>query len=92
VIVRVLGEGQYELADERLDELNALDAEVTTAIEGNDETSFLAALVKLLEGVRNAGRRLPDDHLGPSELVLPGSDSSLEEVRAMLGDEGLIPG
>jgi len=25
-------------------------------------------------------------------LVLPGSDSTLEEVRALLGDEGLIPG
>jgi len=25
-------------------------------------------------------------------LVLPGADSTLEEVRALLGDEGLIPG
>jgi hypothetical protein len=42
--------------------------------------------------VREVGERLPDDYLGPSELVLPATDSTLEEVRALLGDEGLIPG
>jgi hypothetical protein len=35
---------------------------------------------------------LPDEEIVPSDLVLPSSDASLDEVRELLGDEGLIPG
>jgi hypothetical protein len=38
------------------------------------------------------GNALPDDSLEPSELILPPPDASIEEVREMLGDTGLIPG
>jgi hypothetical protein len=38
------------------------------------------------------GKPLPDDEIVPSDLVLPSADASLDEVRELLGDEGLIPG
>ena len=34
MIVRILGEGQLELADDQLDALNALDAQVEAAVDG----------------------------------------------------------
>jgi hypothetical protein len=33
-----------------------------------------------------------DDVFVESDLVLPGADATLEEVAAMLEDEGLLPG
>ncbi len=36
--------------------------------------------------------RFPDDSLEPSELILPAPEASLEEVRELLSDDGLIPG
>jgi hypothetical protein len=42
--------------------------------------------------VRSRGEPLPDDALEPSGLILPSPDATLEEVRAMLRDDGLIPG
>ena len=42
--------------------------------------------------MRELGEPLPDDSLEPSELILPAPDATLEEVRAMLSDDGLIPG
>jgi hypothetical protein len=42
--------------------------------------------------VREVGTPVPADHLGPSELILPGADATLDEVRALLHDDGLIPG
>jgi hypothetical protein len=42
--------------------------------------------------VRHVGKSLPDDSLEPSELILPPADASIQEVREMLGDQGLIPG
>ncbi len=92
MIVRILGEGQVDLADDRLDELNALDDRLVQAIDGGDESGFSEALGALLDAVRGAGTPLPEDYLGPSELVLPGPGSTLGEVRDLLTDEGLIPG
>lgn len=92
MIVRILGEGQLEVDSADLPALNALDDDVTGAVEAGDEDGFRAALSALLGKVREVGSPLEDGTLVPSELVLPSADASLPEVRALLTDEGLIPG
>ena len=92
MIVRILGEGQWEVADSHVDALNTLDAEVETAIEAGDQTTFTQSLEQLLNAIRTAGEPLPDDSLVDSDLILPPTDATLEEVRELLGDDGLIPG
>ncbi|MDX6364102.1 hypothetical protein ACFVYF_02285 [Streptomyces sp. NPDC058274] len=92
MIVRIMGEGQVELADGHLAELNKLDDELLAAMESGDQDGFRRTLGALLEAVRRLGTPLPDDSLEPSELILPAPDATLEEVRAMLRDDGLIPG
>ncbi|GAA3857393.1 PspA-associated protein PspAA [Amycolatopsis tucumanensis] len=92
MIIRILGQGQYDVADTRIDELNTLDTRLQTAVDAGDTEAFTAALQALVGTVRGLGVRLPDDTLVASELVLPGEDSDLEQVRALLTDEGLIPG
>ncbi|REE99499.1 PspA-associated protein PspAA [Thermomonospora umbrina] len=91
MIVRIMGEGQLDLASADLTALNKLDDQVEAAIEAGDEARFRAALHDLLDNVRQMGRPLPADSLEPSELILPPADSAMDEVRRMLGDEGLIP-
>jgi hypothetical protein len=92
MIVRIMGEGQFDVPDEHLDELNRLDDALAEAVESGDTASFRTALESLLTSVRTQGSELPDDYLGPSDLVLPGPDATIAEVRAVLGEEGLIPG
>jgi len=92
VIVRILGEGQFRVDDSAAAELNRLDTELEAAVNRGDEAAFSAALAGLLTTVRVQGSPLPPDILEPSELILPHQDSSMNEVRKMLTDEGLIPG
>ncbi|MEU9163696.1 hypothetical protein AB0D29_25945 [Streptomyces sp. NPDC048424] len=92
MIVRIMGEGQVELADSHFAELNKLDDDLLAEMESGDEEGFRRTLGALLEEVRRLGRPLPDDALEPSELILPAPDASLDEVREMLSDDGLIPG
>ncbi|MFD3804759.1 hypothetical protein ACFWTC_14260 [Streptomyces sp. NPDC058619] len=92
MIVRIMGEGQVELADGHLAELNKLDDELLAEVQNGDEEGFRRTLGALLEAVRRLGDPLPDDALEPSELILPGPDAGLHEVRDMLADDGLIPG
>lgn len=91
MIVRIMGEGQVELDDSHFTELNRLDDELLAEMESGDEDGFRRTFHALLDAVRRLGSPLPDDALEPSELILPVPDSTLEEVRAMLRDDGLIP-
>lgn len=92
MIVRILGEGQWNVADEHLAELNTLDREVEAAVEAGDEVTFGHQLGTLLAAVRTAGTVLPDESLEDSDLILPPADATLDEVRQLLSDDGLIPG
>ncbi|MFJ6717318.1 MULTISPECIES: hypothetical protein [unclassified Streptomyces] len=92
MIVRIMGEGQVKLADGHFAELNKLDDDLLAEMESGDEQGFRATLGALLEAVRRLGEPLPDDALEPSELILPAPDATLDEVREMLSDNGLIPG
>jgi hypothetical protein len=92
VIIRILGEGQYDVADHALDRLNELDTVLEGAVEAGDEVAFAAALTELLGGVRTAGVAHPTDSLDESDLILPPSDATIDEVREMLNEDGLIPG
>jgi PspA-Associated protein len=92
MIVRISGEGQFEVPDGHLEELNRFDDQLAKAVDAGDEAAFKTALEALLASVRTAGDELPGDFIGPSDLVLPGPDATIEEVREVLSEEGLIPG
>jgi hypothetical protein len=92
VIIRILGEGQLDVSAGALDELNELDSALQQAVDADDAEAFDGALGNLLARVRELGKPLPDDHIEPSELVLPSADASLAEVKELLTEEGLIPG
>ena len=91
MIVRIMGEGQVEGGNEQLEGLNALDAEVEAAVSSGDTEAFSLAFGALLDAVRRSGKPLPDEVLHDSDLVLPPADASIEEVRELLGVDGLVP-
>ena len=92
MIVRILGEGQLEVPESAVGELNELDATLEAAVERNDEAGFRSALAALLARVREVGSPTEADDLRPSELIIPQPDATMAEVRKLLTDEGLIPG
>jgi hypothetical protein len=92
MIVRILGEGQYDVSDEAVNRLNELDSAVETAVEAGDTATFSNALAALLDGVRTVGVPHDAEALDESDLILPPADASIDDVRALLSDDGLIPG
>jgi hypothetical protein len=86
MIVRILGEGQYEVPDDAHAKLDELDDALVKACESGEEPAFAAALAALTDEVRRAGQALADDDFAPSDLVVPFADATLEETRALLAD------
>jgi hypothetical protein len=92
VIVRISTEGQYELGDEDVAELNELDNAAVAGCESDDDAGFHAAFEQLLEFVRSHGQPIEDDDLRGSDVILPPPDVSMDEAKAEFSGEGLIPG
>jgi hypothetical protein len=91
VIVRLMGEGQFELDEEAGSALNDLDNAAVLALESGDEEVFRARLRELAQAVRERGKQLDDADLHPSDVIVPPDDLSLEEARELFVGEGLIP-
>jgi hypothetical protein len=91
VIVRLMGEGQYRIDEDLRSRLNELDAKAAEKIDQEDEPALDQILDEMAQLVRDEGERLPDEDLSASDLIIPPSDLTLEETRALFSDEGLIP-
>lgn len=92
MIVRISNEGQYEVPSTAMETLNELDNQAVASCEKDDEDHFQETFARLLQFVREHGKPVPDDELGPSDLILPPSDVSLVEAKKEFSGEGLIPG
>jgi len=91
MIVRLMGEGQFEIDDEVTKGLNSIDEQAAAAVESGDEEQLGELLRRMAEAVRTNGTRVPDEELSASDAIVPPDDLSLAEARRLFEDEGLIP-
>ena len=91
MIVRLMGEGQYQVDDGLREQLNELDDRAQAAIDAEDEPALDGVLDEMWQLIRDRGEQLSDDDLSGSDLIIPPSDLTLEETRKLFSDEGLIP-
>lgn len=92
MIVRILGEGQYELDETESVQLASLDAQLTATVDRGDEAAFRKALEAAVTTVRSVGSAVPAESLAASEVILPSADATLDEVRRLLAEDGITLG
>jgi hypothetical protein len=91
VIVRLSGEGQFELPENDVQRLNELDNRAVSAVEDGDETGFHELWSQMLELVAGNGTALAADELVESDVIMPPRDITFEEARGEFSGDGLIP-
>jgi len=91
VIVRLMGEGQFEVGEELLPTLNEIDDRAMAAADAKDEPELGRLLEDMWKLVLAEGSRLPDESLDTSDVVIPPSDLTLEETTRLFSEQGLIP-
>jgi hypothetical protein len=91
VIVRLMGEGQYRVADALVERLNELDDRAQAATDADDEPTLDRILDEMAALVREQGEAMPDDDLSASDILVPPSDLTLEETKRLMSHEGFIP-
>ena len=91
MIVRLMGEGQYEVDDGLMARLNELDRGALEALDREDEADLDSYLDQMGALVRDEGTRVPDEVIAPSDIVIPPSDLTLEETRKLVSEQGFLP-
>lgn len=92
MIIRLMGQGQWKVDEAVRDALNAIDAELDADVKAGDGTEFARHLAAMHDLVRSRGLPVQVEELIPSDAVVPPRDISIEELRELIGEEGLIPG
>ena len=92
MIVRILGEGQFNLPGSVIDDLNDIDNRMVEAVATEDGAQFQSLLNEMFQLVRDRGEPLPLDELVESDLILPETDLTLDEAEHIFIGDGLLPG
>ena len=91
MIVRIIGEGQFQVPSALLDQLNELDNQIVRVVAHGDAKDYQETFTRLLGLVRRQGRAVALDDLRPSDVIMPAADTTFEEARQLFVGEGLIP-
>jgi len=87
VIVRILGEGQFELDAATFGQLETFDKSLDDAMAKNDDAAFATGLSHAIALVHEKGQPLEVQVLTQSDLALPAAGMTLDEVRKLLSSE-----
>jgi len=88
MIVRILGDGQFDVPEADRDSLHQLEEALNAAVDGDDEAAFAAALAAVIAEVRRVGTELPPDAFTSSDRVVPFDDATLAETKELLAGPG----
>jgi hypothetical protein len=96
MIVRIMADNQYRLADDQTAEIERLDTQLMAALDADDNAHFQSTLSALIDHVQRNGHLVAPDELVPSDIMVPAGDMTLDEAKsamqkAVVHDQGGTP-
>jgi effector-binding domain-containing protein len=90
MIVRISGDGQYELDNSGAQKLEDLDRDLTSALHAGQEKEFHQHLHSIISFIQEQGKELGMDTVVGSDVIVPPEDITMEEAQRFFTDEGLM--
>ncbi len=93
-IVRLMNDAQYYVSIDVMRELNSLDNRLVRMLKNSkdiDENTIREVIGGMRMLVKSKGKRVKDELIVSSDIIIPTVDISIDEVRKVFKDEGIIP-
>ena len=90
MIVRIMGQGQYNVDNTLVKQLNAIDNRIINHISGEDKDGFREDLAELISLVRDKGVLLDPAKIVQSDIIVPPEDLTFDEASLIFKGHGLI--
>jgi len=90
MIIRIMGEGQYDVDERVVEELNVIDNRIVDHVSKNEEVAFREGLGRLISTVKSNGKQVDAKEIVKSDIIIPPRDLTLEEAKGIFKGDGLI--
>jgi hypothetical protein len=92
MIIRIIGQGQFDVKSSLFDDLNKIDNRIVEYVQKGDEKGFKKDLAELIGVILREGKKVPDKELFESTIIVPPADLTLEEARGIFKGAGVFKG
>ena len=90
MIVRIMGQGQYNVDAELMQKLNVIDNRIVAHVSRGDEKALRKDLALLISVIKQRGQPLDKTSILSSEVIVPPEDLTLKEATKIFSGQGLI--
>ncbi len=90
MIIRIMGEGQYDVDERVVQELNTIDNGIVDHVGKGEVDKFREDLSRLISTVKSNGKQVDTKEIMKSDIIIPPKDLTLEEARGIFKGDGLI--
>jgi len=92
MIIRIMGEGQYNVKSSNFDKLNKIDNKIVEYVQKGDDKKYKKGLADLIGMIHREGIQLDNEDLIESDVIVPPADMTLEEARQVFRGTGIFKG
>ena len=90
MIIRIMGEGQYDVPGSIFDELNVIDNRIVDLVAGENEAEYRMELLNLIETIKSKGKLVEASTIVESDIIVPPDDLSLQEAKDIFTGSGIF--
>lgn len=90
MIIRIMGEGQYQASEALCDELNEIDNQIVTLVEEGKAEEYRKELARLISEIREKSEPIDPEEIVESDIIVPPGDLSFEEAKAVFKGAGIF--
>ncbi|MDQ1252081.1 MAG: phage shock protein [Euryarchaeota archaeon] len=90
VIIRIMGEGQYQASNALRSELNKIDDRIVTLVEEGNAVEFRRELKRLISMIKEKAMPIDAKEIVNSDIIVPPADMSFDEAKAVFKKPGII--
>ncbi len=91
MVVRILGEGRFRVPASIRGALEGMDSALESALNSDDQATFSMLVDQVAAMVRGNGTELEDTASVQDDIIVPASDTTLEEAKKLFYNEGDAP-
>jgi hypothetical protein len=90
MILRIMGEGQYQASESLCSELNQIDNRIVTLVEEGNAEEYRRELKRLISLIKEKAKPIDAKEIVNSDIIVPPGDMSFEEAKAVFKGSGII--
>ena len=90
MIIRLMGQGQYKVDDDLVNQLNVIDNRIVGHISRGDQDRFKEDLAGLISIVKEQGIPMDPSNIIQSDIIVPPEDLTFNEATNIFKGHGLF--